>query len=47
LHLGRLRQRTRIGLIVVGAMGIERQLFEEMRGRGHSPGGLGIVGEAV
>ena len=47
LQLGRLGQRTRIGLIVVGAMGIEGQLFEKMRGRGHIAGSFGIVGEAV
>ena len=47
LQLGGLRQRTRIGLIVVGAMGIEGELFEKMGGRGHRLGNLGIVGEAV
>src|SRR6185437_1730444 len=31
----------------VGAMGIEGELIEKMRGRGHSPGSVGIVGEAV
>jgi Toprim domain len=36
LQLGRFRQGTRIGLIAVGAMGIERQLFKKMRGRGSS-----------
>jgi hypothetical protein len=33
-QLGRLRQRTRIGLVVEEAMGIEGELFEEMGGRG-------------
>jgi hypothetical protein len=47
LELGRFGQRTRIDLIVKGAMGIERELVEKVRGRGQSPGDLGIVGEAV
>ena len=46
LQLRGLGQRTRIGLIVVGAMGIERELFEKMRGGGHMLGNAGIVGEA-
>jgi hypothetical protein len=47
LQLGGLRQRTGISLIVVGAMGIEGELFEEIRGRGHGLGSCGIVGEVV
>ena len=47
LQPGGLWQRTRIGLIVIGAMGIDGELFQEMGGRGHGLGNLGIVGEAV
>ena len=47
LEPGRLRQRTRIGLIVVGPMAVERELVEEMGGRDTWRRRLGIVGEAI